>query len=133
MKANPLAWHASRKTMPQTTSRAGISNGASFARSINLDQRQSVVQILRGIDGVKQVNVLPFAAQCQRNRPVALVHAGRRFNVNTLGHAPTQHLRKRFPLRRLTKGGTCLADNYTRHRSRPFSQYVVQSETSHAC
>jgi hypothetical protein len=121
--------HAPAQAMAQPSRRARIYNGASFGGSIKLDQSQRVVKIARRIDRVEQIHILALAPQSQRNRRVALVHAGRRFHAHTLAHTPAQRLRKGFPLWSLARDGTCVANYNAGH----FSQFVVQSETSYAC
>jgi hypothetical protein len=121
--------HAPAQAMAQPSRRARIYNGASFGGSIKLDQSQRVVKIARRIDRVEQIHILALAPQSQRNRRVALVHAGRRFHTHTLAHTPAQRLRKGFPLWSLARDGTCVANYNAGH----FSQFVVQSETSYAC
>ena len=121
--------HAPAQAMAQPSRRARIFNGASFGGSIKLDQSQRVVKIARRIDRMEQIHILALAPQSQRNRRVALVHAGRRFHTHTLAHTPAQRLRKGFPLWSLARNGTCVANDNAGH----FSQFVVQSETSYAC
>ena len=121
--------HAPAQAMAQPSRRARIFNGASFGGSIKIDQSQRVVKIARRIDRMEQIHILALAPQSQRNRRVALVHAGRRFHAHTLAHTPAQRLRKGFPLWSLARSGTCVANDNAGH----FSQFVVQSETSYAC
>jgi hypothetical protein len=129
MTNNCLARHTSRQTMTQTPRWARILNGAALRLCIERDQSNRIVQIPRGIDGMEQINVLSLFAQRQRNGPIALVHAGRRFNAHAFAHTPAQRLRKRLPLRSLTNSGTCVANDNAGH----VSQIFAQSEPSYAC
>ena len=107
------ARHTPRQAKPQSPGGAGIRDRAAGRICIKPGQRHRVLDIPRRIHPGEQVHVAPLAAQRQRHRAIALVHALDPFQRHTFGHPPLQRVGQGFP------SGASSANDHPAHVTRP--------------
>ena len=108
-----LARHTPRQAKPQSSGGARICDRAAGCFGIKPRQRNRILDIPHRINPGEQVNVAILAAQRQRNRRVALVHAIDPLQRDALRHPPLQRIGQGFP------SGASSANDHPAHVTRP--------------
>jgi thiamine phosphate synthase YjbQ (UPF0047 family) len=128
-----LTRNAPHQTVAQPARRARIHNRATRRICIDTHQSRRIFQISGRIDTVKQIGVPRGTAQRQRQRLVAAIHTGYRFNSHIACDARAQLLRKICPNRRVTHRSTSLANQNTHAHAAPLSKAIASpKENTHA-